>query len=153
LTDYPNIGQHRCCVTGRDLRPGERFFGVLVDTPAGLSRLDYAVDAWPGPPEKAVGFWSGKVPANQVPRKRPLDDQVIREHFLAPETSDSFRFVLALLLVRRKQLKLEGSSSGVLRLVDAKTGAKHELVDPALAGAELAAVQSEVMNLLTRAEA
>ena len=153
MTDYPQVGHHRCCVTGRDLHPGERFYGVLVETPQGMSRQDYAADAWPGPPEKALGFWTGTVPANQVPRKRPLDDAVIREHFLRPETSDNFRYVLALLLLRRKQLKIEGSSSGLLRLLDPKTGDKFELVDPPLAGEELAAVQTEVMNLLTRAEA
>ena len=52
-----------CAATGRELCPGDRFYGVLVDDGGKCVRRDYAADAWAGPPAGAVAYWAGTVPA------------------------------------------------------------------------------------------
>ena len=50
MTPYQIQGPARqCAATGRELRPGERFYSVLLDEAGQFVRKDYAADAWPGP--------------------------------------------------------------------------------------------------------
>jgi hypothetical protein len=157
VTDYPvSVAERRCSATGRALRPGERYYGVMFSTSSGFARHDFAADAWTGPPEKAVGFWSGKVPANDN-RRQSIDVDSIHEHFIRLTECDdpskiNFRYVLALLLVRRKRLRLDGSTASILKLTDPKTGERHEVLDPGLQAVQLTEVQAEVMSVLTRAQ-
>jgi len=65
----------------------------------------------------------------------------------------NFRFVVALLLMRRKRLKFEdarrtSSGSFVLVVRDARGGARYEVDDPRLDEAEIEAVQAEVFQVL-----
>jgi hypothetical protein len=158
MTDYQiQASTRRCAVTGRELNPGERYYSVLVDDGTTLTRKDYSLAAWQGPPEGAFSFWQGKLPATSAPRRPPIDDEVLMECFgrlegeLEPARL-SFRFVLALLLVRRKRLRLEDvrqeGRQEVLMLRDTRTAARHQVLDPGLRDDELEAVQDEVFELL-----
>jgi hypothetical protein len=65
----------------------------------------------------------------------------------------NFRYVVALLLMRRRRLKFEdvhraADGSHVLVVRDARTGTRHEVADPRLAEAEIAADQDEVFRVL-----
>jgi len=158
MTDYqiqPNT--RRCFLTGRELQPGEKFYSVLLEEAGQFVRHDYSGEAWQGPPEGAFSFWSGKVPAAD-PNKRPrIDDEMLLECFsrLEGQTDPgrvNFRYVVALLLMRRKRLKFEAARTEdgheVLRLRDARTGAEHGVVNPGLTDAEMASVQEEVLKVL-----
>ncbi len=98
----------RCATTEREFSPGEEFFSVLISEGAELRRLDYCTEAWEGPPENATGWWRSSMPS--VTQKRlhwaPNDVmlQFLEELEHQPERSD-MRFVLALLLVRRRVLR------------------------------------------------
>src|SRR6185369_15047204 len=102
MTDYqiqPNT--RRCVVTGRDLRPGEKFYTALLEDGAQFVRNDYSLEAWQGPPAGAFSFWSGKVPDSEEPRKPRFDDDLLVDCFGRLEgASDpskvSFRYVIAL---------------------------------------------------------
>ena len=88
-----------CAATGRELAPGEEFYTVLVVDGAEVRRLDYAADAWPGPPDKAVGWWKSRVPASDTRRPKLAPNEVLMELFTGLEdVSDKqdMRFVLAL---------------------------------------------------------
>src|ERR1700688_4371383 len=50
----------RCAVSGRELHAGEKFYSVLTEEHGKLARLDYAADAWQGPPHGTFSFWSGR---------------------------------------------------------------------------------------------
>ena len=59
MTDYqiqPNT--RHCAATGRELRPGEKFYSVLLQEGGKLIRHDYAAEAWHGPPEEVRAPWS-----------------------------------------------------------------------------------------------
>jgi hypothetical protein len=158
MTDYqiqPNT--RRCVTSGRELRPGESYFSVLVDEAGRLVRHDYSKEAWHGPPEGAFSFWQGKVQPPGKPRRPPIDDDLLLDCFTRLEESVDpgklgFRYVLALLLLRRKRLKLEGSAleagRDVLTLRCARTGARHAVIDPGLSESELESMQEDVFGAL-----
>ncbi|MBX7103055.1 MAG: hypothetical protein K1X57_03190 [Gemmataceae bacterium] len=144
----------RCFATGRELKTGEKFFGVLVEQGTSLVRHDYAADAWPGPPDRAIAFWAGKVPATDGPPKPVFDDEMCLEclnRLEADAGKASFRYVLALLLMRRKRLRLEGEKSDALGDLmvfrDTKGGQTIEVRDPKLTTADLQDAQDEVFRL------
>ena len=159
MTDYEIQGPARvCAATGRELKPGDRFHAVLAERDGTLVRTDYAADAWPGPPEGAIAHWAGRVPASDKPRKPVVNDDVLLGCFerlreSADESGQNFRYVAALLLMRRKRFRFEdvardAAGRDVLILKDAKGGAVHEVIDPRLGEEQLAAVQAELFRVL-----
>ncbi len=148
----------RCAQTGRELKPGEFYFSVLSESPDGFSRNDYSADAWTGPPDGAIGFWRSKVPEPSGKRRAQLvDDSVILEFFnrLSGEHEAykiNFRYILALLLVRKKVLKLGAAERDgdreVLVLRSPTSGEQHRVVNPELTEEQLMAAQTEVERVL-----
>jgi hypothetical protein len=159
MTDYEIQGPTRvCAATGRELKPGDRFHAVLTEREGKFVRTDFAAEAWPGVPKEAVAHWSGRVPTDDRPRKLVINDEVLLGCFdRLKEASDAdglnFRYVAALLLMRRKRFRFEDvarddAGRDVMFLRDAKGGAIHQVVDPRLADDQIAAVQAEVFRVL-----
>jgi hypothetical protein len=159
MTDYEIQGPTRtCAATGRELKPGDRFHAVLTERDGKFIRADFAAEAWPGAPPEAVAHWSGRVPADDRPRKPVINDEVLLDCFNrlkdAPDGDGlNFRYVAALLLMRRKRLRFEDvardeAGRDVLLLKDARGGAIHSVVDPRLTEDQIAAVQTEVFRVL-----
>jgi hypothetical protein len=158
MTEYqiqPNT--RRCAVTGRELRPGERYFTALLDTAGQFVRQDYSAEAWQGLPAGAFSFWSGVVPPENESRKPRFDDDLLLECFerLEGQTEPSrlsFRYVVALLLMRRKRFRFEEARTEgeheVLVLKCNRTGARHQVINPGMNQDEMAAVQEEVFKVL-----
>ena len=100
----------RCAKTERDLQPGETYFSVLLPQGANVVRLDYSADAWEGPPENALGFWKAQMPAADGAKVYWAPNDVMLEYFQRLEgivDQADVRYVLALLMIRRRILKLE----------------------------------------------
>lgn len=155
---YPIQAHTRiCAATGRALHAGDKYFSVVLDQDGQLIRRDYAADAWPGAPPDAVAFWTGRVPAVNQKRRLSFDEDLLMECFerLADDADASrtrFRYVVALLLLRRKRLRFEDvhrdQGQEHLQLRCAKSGATFEVLDPRLAEADINTVQEEVFKLL-----
>jgi hypothetical protein len=147
----------RCAVTGRELHPGERYFSVLLDEGGSFTRKDYSLEAWEGPPEGAFSFWQSRLAPGQTQRRPVIDDEMLMECLNRLEGEDdparlSFRYVLALLLMRRRRLRLEESrregTQEVLCLRCARSGARYRVLDPGLSDDELESVQDDVFRAL-----
>ena len=147
----------RCAVSGRELQPGERFFSALLEEDRQLVRKDYSKEAWQGPPQGAVSFWTGHVLVGTEKIKPRFDDELLEDCFQRlegqPETGRvNFRYVVALLLMRRRRFRFETSvvEDGIetMSLRCLRTGAKHEVVNPRLSDDEMAQVQEDVFNVL-----
>jgi len=83
-----------------------------------VERRDYCADAWSGPPAEAFSFWSGRIPEPEVKRLPPIDTDLLLDCFQRLAGQDDpdrvrFRYIVALLLVRRKKLRLIDSESAV----------------------------------------
>src|SRR5262245_15777999 len=158
MTEYqiqPN--SRRCAVTGRELRPGEKFFTALLEEGGQFLRQDYSSEAWQGPPPGAFSFWCGRVPAQEESRRPRIDDDLLMDCFQRLEGQSepgrvSFRYVVALLLMRRKRFRFEEARTEagqeLLRLRCTRTGTTQEVVNPRLTEAEMVAVQEEVFKVL-----
>src|SRR5690348_15894373 len=103
MTDYQiQASTRRCAATGRPLRAGERYYGVLLDEGGSFCRQDYSLEGWQGPPQGAFSFWQGRLPAGTAPRRPPIADELLLECFVRLQGATdparlSFRYVLALL--------------------------------------------------------
>lgn len=107
----------KCAASERALAEGEAYYAVLLETETGFERRDYAVDAWSGPPEGTFCYWRGRVPIREKkPGTYAVDMAILSQLFTQledaqSETKQQLRFVLALLLMRKRLLKLDRSST------------------------------------------
>jgi hypothetical protein len=101
-----------CEVTGRELSPGEWYYTALMEEGNDLRRHDYSAEAWKGAPPEAIGWWKAQVPDRNAGRMRWAPNDVMLDFFdelaAQPDRQD-MRYVLALLLVRRRVMRLEES--------------------------------------------
>ena len=158
MIDYQiQTNSRRCAISGRELRPGERFYSVLLDEASQFIRKDYSQENWQGPPAGAFSFWAGTIPAGQESRSLRIDDDLLVDCFqrLEGQTEPSrinFRYVVALLLMRRKRFKFEEARTErdqeILLLRCARTKAQYRVINPRLTEEEMAAVQEEVFKVL-----
>lgn len=90
----------------------------LRETETGFERVDVKLEAWPGVDRSPfVGFWRTTMPhPDAQPRRNPLvDDATLGEllirlaDVIEPEKR-AFRFILALILMRKRLLSLESTS-------------------------------------------
>ena len=113
------LSSEQCRACGRELSAGEEFVAVLVDGGAEFRREDFCTDCWAGKredPPQVFSIWRGRVPAPAEPKKQVVDSQVLVDFFHKLEGHEeplkvNFRFVLALMLMRKKLLVYEGAAT------------------------------------------
>ncbi|MEQ8769913.1 MAG: hypothetical protein RIB60_05330 [Phycisphaerales bacterium] len=161
-----------CSHTGDALVPGDAFVAVVVEAPDGtLARADFSAKAWddgarPGAPIFAA--WRSVVPDPNEKPKPLIDDGELMDIFEREVSDDddtrlAFRYLIGLVLIRKRKLVYEGGTPadakkgtrGTMRVrVPGKTasGEKHpitEVIDPGLSderAAELAEQLDVIMN-------
>lgn len=101
-----------CAKSGRTFRPGDECWSVLFEKDGQLVRQDFSAEAWSGPPAGAIGHWRCQIPESVDAGRPKLDADSLFDYFL--QLSDSpnivqqqYRYVLALLLLRKRRLILE----------------------------------------------
>lgn len=114
-----------CAATDRTLQPGTECIACLCEAAEadiaegalGLLRLEYSIEAWDSGarPQELFSWWKTRIPENDGPRRVLVDDDALLDLFdrLGSEEDDrrqGFRWVLGLVLVRKKLLRLEGSA-------------------------------------------
>ena len=112
------LGQ--CCGTGRKIDYGEEYFGALVETGEGLQRMDFCADYWESEKPNVFCYWKTRLPHPNQKKQIFVDDEMLLAFFerLGKETEQekvNFRFVLALILMRKRRLKYDAT-----RVEDAK---------------------------------
>lgn len=112
MMDFEVVKSTRtCAASGREIVAGEPYYTVLMKDGAQVKRLDYAADAWTGPPEESIGWWKSVMPAKEGSKKQKLAPSEVMLQLFAeledsPEQYD-LRYVLTLLLIRRRLMRLE----------------------------------------------
>lgn len=159
-----------CAASGRSLAVGERFIAVLVEMPGSdvMQRQDFAVDAWengarPMAPGRVFATWRSVMPELSAPKKLLVmgDDELLDLFEQLSESTDqkklAFRYVLALLLVRRKLLRysgVRGRGPGSKMLVSRKPTAPGaemptlEVIDPGLDEETLSGAMQQIGELM-----
>ncbi|MFG0306335.1 MAG: hypothetical protein ACF8Q5_08995 [Phycisphaerales bacterium JB040] len=168
-----------CHATGVTLSPGDRIVAALVETPDDepLQRIEFRAGAWdegarPQPPLRLFGFWRTVVPEPGAKKQaQPLiagDDLMDLFEQLGedPESADArrlaFRYLLALILIRKRLLSYEGGTPagkktgtpGVMRVRPRGTPmppegpALIEVIDPGLDDETIGAVTEQLGQIM-----
>lgn len=106
---FPPLGK-TCSATGKPLVPGSACRSALFEINGQQVRKDFSPEGWTGPPENAIGHWATQVPERTGPPK--LDPEQLMNYFeqLTEEASpshDETRYLLALMLLQQRRLKLD----------------------------------------------
>ena len=99
-----------CAVTGRELQPGETFYSTLSAAGAQVVRNDYSQEGWQGPPEGILGWWKSHMPERDAKKMHWAPNDVMLDLLETLESQpdkQDLRYVLALLLIRRRVVRLE----------------------------------------------
>lgn len=156
-----------CAATGRPIAVGEQYIASLWlehDTEK-MVRSDFSTEAWiegARPPGPLYGHWRATLPAPNT-RKRALigDDELLDLFMQLAEATEpkrqAFRYLLALILVRKRLLRVEGSPRRgklVVRLrpVGDQPGEVVEVVDPGMDEAMVAEATEQLSVVLATDE-
>ena len=149
--------QGQCAETGRTIEENEEFFSVLFEQGESFRRADYCLEAWTGPPPDSFCHYKTRIPQRHKKKQLLVDNEMLRSFFerLADEGQPirvQFRFVVALILMRKRLLKLEGSTAvdGVetweMKFTDDHS--MHQVVNPRLGDDEIQSVSGELNAIL-----
>ena len=153
------LGQ--CYGTGRKIEYGEEYFGALVQTEAGQQRRDFCADYWESQKPETFCHWKTRLPQPGQKKQLFVDDQMLMAFFerLEKETEQqkvNFRFVLALILMRKRILKYEDTRTDgdkeiwVLRTVGDRQSI--EVVNPHLDEGQIEQLSSQIGEILQTEE-
>lgn len=144
-----------CAVTGRAFRPGEWCWSVLLEKSGDLVRQDISEEAWTGVPEGAVGYWrclAGGV-AESVRPKLTADAlfQTFLQLYESPNrVQQQYRYILTLLLLRKRRLileeVLEQDEGPVMRLSGSAGEGPFEIPEEELSETEMLRLQQQLMG-------
>ncbi len=127
------LGQ--CSGSGRKIEPGEDYYGALVEAEQGLVRRDFSGEYWEREKPAVYCFWKTKLAAPNEKRELFISDDMLMAFFerLANETEAEkvrFRFVLALVLMRKRRLKYDSTrNDGGQELWRLKVSGDKDLVE------------------------
>lgn len=160
----------QCAATGIEINPGDRFVATLVERPGEdeLIRLDFSVGAWdkgarPECPLQMFGFWRATLSEGESNVRQLLEDDELLDLFeqLGESNEDrriAFRFVLALVLIRKRLLAYEGGipadltagKPGVLRVRRRreKNPEMIEVIDPGMHDAAVEAATEQIGRIM-----
>jgi len=108
------LGQ--CCGTGKKIEYGEEYFAALVETAEGLQRRDFCSDYWQSEKPNVFCYWKTKLPDPGQKKRLFVDDEMLMAFFerLEQESEQekiNFRFVLTLILMRKRRLKYDSAKT------------------------------------------
>jgi hypothetical protein len=149
-----------CAVTGRKIEAGEKLFAAIRETPQGIERVDVSPEAWEAfDRSNLLAFWQTIMPAHEQKKKVFVDDEVLCTLFerLADATETvkvNFRFVLGLILMRKRLVVYEGrkeeGGKGVWVVRMKGKEEKLDLTDPKLDEQQVAEVSQQLGEILNQ---
>ena len=146
----------KCAATERELAGGEICYSVLLQEGAQVVRRDYSQGAWHGAPAEAIAWWQTTIVDPNAGRPHWAPNDVMLDYLERliddPAAADS-RYVLALLLVRRRVLRLEGTEPSptgetVLVLHSHRNDAQYRVLESPPTPERSAAIQEQLALLL-----
>jgi len=146
-----------CAGTGRKLLPGEEYYAALIDKQTCFERKDYGLDYWQQHQPEVFSYWKTRMPLPNQKKKLLVDDGVLINLFerLAQENDAvkiNFRFVLALILMRKRLLKYEDSyRQGVMEIWKmrfVRDSRVQEVTNPRLSDEQIQQVSQELSAIL-----
>ena len=148
-----------CIVCQTVVQPQEPLMAALKETPTGFERLDVCLNCWREfDKSDLIGFWKTTMPLVEQKKKLFVDDEVLCQLFerLADTTEPAklnFRFVLGLILMRKRLIVYENSRTddGGNEIWQVRFKGKEDLLDllnPRLDEAQVMDVSNQLGEIL-----
>ncbi len=147
----------QCAATSREFEPGETFFSTLIPDGAETVRKDYCLEAWTGPTEEMLGWWKARMPDPKGNRKNWAPSDVMLDYFERLEDESGkgeIRYILALLMIRRRIFRLEDAlddetnDDDTLTVYSAKREKQFHVAIAIPSASRIEEIQNELTSLL-----
>lgn len=151
-----------CVACQKALAPGEALVATLWEAGEELQRKDYCLPCWeaqaPSGGNDLLGTWRTKVPQPEEKKKLFVDDELLMNFFERLSDAEdpvkvNFRFVLTLVLMRKKLLVYEGTEKTpdgqerwTLRVRGGET--RYQVLDPHMDEDKIAEVSGQLGAIL-----
>ena len=146
-----------CSACHAHFEPGTAFNAYLFETPAGYERRDFCLNCPPPSEPTPIGYWRTRRPLPTVRKAAPFDREAVfsffqRLHSAAEPHQLQFRFVLALLLWRKKVLKfvetIAAESGEAWRFIQPQSQEAFDVSKPELDEDEIERLSRQLEDLL-----
>jgi hypothetical protein len=146
-----------CAGCEHPFEPGELIQAYLHETGEGYGRRDYCLTCQPPSDPPPLGSWKTRRPEPSARKALRFDPEAIYGLFERLEDAHEpgqvqLRFVLALLLWRKKALRLETTAAAaegeIWEFTNTKTGAVQRVARPELDEAQLEQLSGQLESLL-----
>jgi hypothetical protein len=151
--------QRRCTQCEAAFAEGAAYTSALYEEQLSFVRRDFCPKCWDALPDRSgvFSFWRTRVPKRDEERKLFVDDSVVLDFFRRLGSGEdekrlNFRYILALLLMRKKLLKFvdirrrEGREYLVLKQPHEEQ--EHEVLNPQLNEGQLEQVRQDLSQIL-----
>ena len=147
-----------CARSGEGIPPETPYYSALVDGDNGFERHDFSSESWPDiNREQLFSYWKNKGYFPRSSKKPTVDFDRLLEFFDALENAEDrekrlLRYVIALVLTRRRRLRLDDMSrtdqGDRLVLFDRRgEGKTVEVIAPEASRGDLEAAQAKLNEL------
>ncbi len=149
--------QEVCGGCEKQLEEGCEYVASLIEDGESFARRDYCIECW-GEGREAFGFWRTRVPMKEEKKKTFVDNEMLMSLFLRLADSQEdlrrkFRFVLALILMRKRLVKFEKTihrdGDEFWQLSCKATDEMQEVWDPKLDERQIQEVSGELSSILS----
>ena len=140
-----------CGVCQREFRSEEWLYSGIAEVEGRFERRDVCVPCWDKKPE-LFSFWKTRMPRREVKRLEDINAmQEFLKKLLEKPSDDPNRqkvtYLTALLLARKRRLRLAGSKDGRLRIEKTWDGEATDIADPMIADSELETLKQQMEQL------
>ncbi|RPI64041.1 MAG: hypothetical protein EHM48_01480 [Planctomycetaceae bacterium] len=151
----------RCVKCNAALTPGMEIVATVREIDDGFQREDYCVACWPGENDHSadlLGVWRCELPQASEKKRLFVDNDILVNFFQRLDGANesakvNFRFVLALILMRKKLLVYDGRevlSDGqeMWKMHFKGNPAEHKVFDPKMDEVKIAEVSQSLGEIL-----
>ena len=141
-----------CSLCQRAFKSEEEHYSGIARVETRFERRDVCLPCWSSQKPELFSFWKTRMP--KVEQKRFEDINAMVEFFkklVETKSDDPVRakitYLMALLLARKRRVRLAGSKGGLLRVEKTWDGEAVEIAEPAISDAELAELRAQMEAL------
>ena len=141
-----------CSLCQRVFTSEEEHYSGIAQAETRYERRDVCLPCWTSKKPELFSFWKTRMP--KIEQKRFEDLAAMVEFFkklVETPTEDPTRhkvtYLMALLLARKRRVRLAGSKNGRLRVEKTWDGEAVEIAEPAISDAELTELRAQMESI------